>query len=109
MNKSHAPALSMDVVAKDGTLLRLTVHRTSDGSLDSDSLLEVFEHYWGRLRPMVTYKVQSFLDAAEDRGELTLHSRYPDLKIERGWMTTAADWLQMLDENLKPEGADPLS
>lgn len=109
MKKSDTYALSMDVVARDGTLLRLTVHRTCGGYVDLDNLLEISEHCAGRLRLMVAYTVQGFLAAADDHGRLTLHDGVPSLVIERDWMTAAADWLQMLDETREHEEADPRS
>jgi hypothetical protein len=95
-----AETLSMDVVAKDGTLLRLTVHRTDAGHIELANTLEIAEHRQGDLRPLAAYTVQSFLSAADDYGTLTLPAGVPNLKIERDWMLTAADWLQMLSEDL---------
>ncbi|MCP9209593.1 hypothetical protein [Streptomyces cucumeris] len=93
-----ADTLSMDVVAKDGTLLRLAVARTAAGHVELDNLLEIHEHKYGRVEPLVTYTVRGFLSAADDRGQLTLHMGTPGLTIEQHWMTVAGDWLQMLAE-----------
>lgn len=92
--------LSMDVVAADGTVLRLTVHRTDSGHVELDNMLEIAEHRRGDLLPLAAYTVQGFLTAADDRGALTLHDQVPGLAIENHWMTTAGDWLQMLSEDL---------
>jgi hypothetical protein len=99
--------LSMDVVARDGTILCLTVHRTDAGRVELDNLLEVAERRAGSLHPLAAYTVKGFLAAADDRGELTLHDQVPGLAIDRPMMVTAGDWLQWLAEALTdaPDGA----
>jgi hypothetical protein len=99
--------LSMDVVATDGTILRLTVHRTDAGHVELDNLLEVAERRADGLHPLVAYTVKGFLAAADDHGKLTLHDQVPGLTIERPMMVIAADWLQWLAEALAdaPDGA----
>lgn len=89
---------SMDITAKDGTPLRLTVTVTDEGHVELRNLLEVAECREGYEAPLVAYTVESFLAAADDAGKLTLHDQVPDLTIERHWMVTAGDWLQQLAE-----------
>lgn len=96
--------LSMDVVAVDGTILRLTVHRTDAGHVELDSLLEVAERRGELLRPLVSYRVRHFIAAADDRGRLNLHTQDPGLTIDRPMMAMAGDWLQWLAETLTDAG-----
>jgi hypothetical protein len=100
-------ALSMDVVAKDGTVLRLTVHRTDAGHVELDNLLEVAERQADSLHPLAAYTVKGFLAAADDHGKLTLHDHVPELTIDRPMMVIAADWLQWLAEALADSADHP--
>lgn len=92
--------LSMDVIAEDGTVLRLNVGLTPAGHVELENVLEVEEYGHLGIRSLVTYTVEGFLAAADDRGQLTLHDQIPGLTIGRDWMTSAGDWLQMLSESL---------
>ncbi|MFE0472677.1 hypothetical protein ACFW2V_13780 [Streptomyces sp. NPDC058947] len=103
IGKTNTP-LSMDVVAVDGTVLRLTVHRTDAGHVELDSVLEVAERRGDSLRPLISYRVRHFLAAADDQGRLTLHTEEPGLTIDRPMMVTAGDWLQWLAETLTDVG-----
>lgn len=101
INKPGSPeSLNMDVIARDGTILRLNVTLTPSGHVQLDSELKIGECGATGIRHLVGYKVEGFLTAADDRGQLTLHDQIPGLTIERHWMTAAADWLQMLAEDL---------
>lgn len=91
-----ANTMAMDVVAKDGTILRLTVHRTDEGHVELDSLVEVAEHYSGGLRPLVAYRLRSMLVD----GDLTLHDQVPGLVIEQPWLITFGNWAWLAAETL---------
>ncbi|AXH66416.1 hypothetical protein SEA_SATIS_267 [Streptomyces phage Satis] len=97
--KKIPETVAIDLPARDGTLLHLTLHQDENfpsGGFSNDSLLEVQEHTEHGLRPLVAYRVGSVL-AVE--GDLTLHDGTPDLTIERHWLTTLADWLIMMAES----------
>lgn len=104
MTKLHTPTLSMDVVAKDGSLLRMTVHRTDEGHVELDNLVEIAEHYHGRLRPMVAYRLRNILAAERD---LTLHDQDPGLTIERPWLDLFGHWVLFTAERLTDAQVDP--
>lgn len=87
-------ALLMDVIAKDGTPLRLTVHPAEDGYVGLDSMVEVTEHRHGSLRPLVSYHLRNMLV----EGDLTLHDQVPGLTIERPWLVTFGDWALLAAE-----------
>lgn len=92
--------LSMDVVAMDGTVLRLTVHRTDAGHVELGNLLEITELREGETCPMTALSVESFLSATDSLGRLTLVDPMPPITIDRPMMVTASDWLQWLAETL---------
>lgn len=93
----NTQTLSMDVAAKDGSPLRMTLHRTDEGHIELDSLVEISEYHHGRLRRMATYRLNSILAAERD---LNLHDLDPGLTIERPWLVTFGDWVQLMTEAL---------
>lgn len=91
----------MDVVAEGGTPLRLTVHRTDEGHVELENLLEAAElQADGSDLPLRAYTVRGFLSSADDSGRVILPAADRDLVIEAHWMTTVGDWLVMLSEDL---------
>lgn len=100
MLKTSPSPLSMDVLARDGQVLRLTVHQTDAGHVELDNLLEVAEVLRvGSLVLVRAYSVHGFLASADDHNTVVLNAE-SDMVIEGDWMTTIGDWLQMLAEGL---------
>lgn len=96
--KGAPESAAIDLPARDGTLLHLTLHRDEElpgGGFSGNSLLEVQEHTTHGLRPVAGYRLRSVLAVEGDFG---LHDGTPDLTIERHWLTTLTDWLIMLVE-----------
>lgn len=97
--------LNMDVTARDGQVLRLTVHQTNAGHVELDNLLEVSQVFRnGDPTPIGAYSVRGFLSAADDDGTLSLDLE-DNLVIERQWTVAIGDWLSMLAEGL--DGGTP--
>lgn len=94
----HPEAAAIDVPAKDGTLLHVTLHREADtGRFTYSSLLEVQGHTAHGLRPLVSYYAGSIHHVDRARG-LCLHDGTPDLLIEGHWLIHLSDWIEMLTE-----------
>ena len=100
-NRHKPNTVSMDVMAKNGTVLRLTVTLTDAGHVELDSLLEVEEYSPGDddFLPLTAFTVKGFLEASDDSGRLTLVDPMPPITVDRPMMIVAGDWLQTLAES----------
>lgn len=100
--ESKPDEMVIDVPAKGGTLLRLTMRRDSAELFSDDSPVEVQRHTTAGLRPLVACKAMAFRHAAQWRpgkpSQLQLHDLEPELTIEGHWLTTIVDWTMMAAE-----------
>jgi hypothetical protein len=91
--------MMIDVPAKDGTLLRLTMNRDEAGHFSDDSPVAVEWHTAGGLRPLYGYYANAFRNAARWAPgrvvQLQLHDQEPGLTIESQWLTAVVDWISM--------------
>lgn len=96
---SRPDEMAIDIPAKDGTLLRLTMRQDDAGTFGDDSPVEIQIHTSAGLRPAVSYKAMAFRHAADWRpgkpSQLQIHDLDPGLTIERNWLTTITDWILM--------------
>lgn len=92
----------IDIPARDGTLLRLTMRQDDAGQFGDDSPVQVQRHTAAGLRPVVGYRASAFRHAAAWRpgkpSQLQLHDLEPGLTIEGHWLTTVTDWTLMAAE-----------
>lgn len=102
LQENKPDEMAIDVPARDGTLLRLTMRRDSAGLFGDDSPVEIQQHTPTGLRPLVGYYARAFRQADAGRfdgpSRLQLHDLEPGLTIERHWLTTATDWMLMAAE-----------
>lgn len=92
----------IDVPARDGTLLHLTMRRDDAGLFTEDSPVEIQIHTSAGLRPAANYRAVAFGQAARwipgRVSQLQLHDLEPGLTIESHWLTTVTDWTMMAAE-----------
>jgi hypothetical protein len=95
------PALAvMDVPARDGSLLHITLHRDEKtGAFTYDSELEIQEYAAHGLRPLAQYKAGSFVLAPRRPHGFQLHDKNPGLTIGGHWVIAVSDWVEMLTED----------
>lgn len=100
--KSKPDEMAIDIPARDGTLLHITLRRDDDGAFGEKSQVEVQEHTAHGLRPLTTFTAIAIQGAAAwsplRRGGLQIHDQVPGLTIESHWLTTLTDWLLMAAE-----------
>lgn len=92
--------LGMDVMARGGRVLRITVHQTDAGHIELNNLLEVAEVLrGGDVASVGAYSVRSFLSSADEDGTITLDAE-GSLVVDRNWTVAIGDWLSMLTQDL---------
>lgn len=97
--KSHPSSVAINVPSEDGSLLRFTLNQDPEArAFTEESLLEVEEQTGYGLRPLVTYRVQSFLQASRGR-DFKLHDGESGLRIHGGWMVHLFDWIEMMTDD----------
>ena len=97
--REHPETVEIDIPARDGTLLHLVMNQEEGtGRFTYSSVVEVQEHTTHGLRPSVTYKAGGILRAPRRTQGFGLHDLEPGLTIERHWMITLSDWIEMFTE-----------
>lgn len=98
-SKAHPGSVSIDISARDGSLLHVVlVQDPTAKAFTEDSRLEFEERTSYGLRPLVAYRVRNFVQADRSK-DFGLHDGIPELRIDTGWMTHLADWIEMMTES----------
>lgn len=96
----HPELAVIDVPARDGSLLHITLHRDEKtGAFTYDSELEIQEYVAHGLRPLAQYKAGSFVRAPRRPHGFQLHDLDPGLVIGGHWVIAVSDWIEMLTED----------
>lgn len=97
--RPHPSTVGIDISARDGSVLHVFLCQDSEAkAFTENSRLEFLERTSHGLRPLVAYRVRNFIQADRSR-DFGLHDGMPELRIDTGWMTHLADWIEMMTES----------